>query len=81
MPRGVAGHGFHSRQDYMAGKCVFPLRRKPRRSKILVPFQGTSELLGRTESMGIPGPGRTAFGIFRYCGLRLAAALAAYVAA
>ncbi len=32
----------------VAGKCAFPLRRKPRRSQILVPFQGTSEWLAGT---------------------------------
>ena len=46
MPARRHGHDFYSMTSEMAGKCAFPLRRKPRRSKILVPFQGTSEWLG-----------------------------------
>ena len=46
MPARRSGHDLYSKTNKMAGKCAFPLRRKPRRSKILVPFQGTSEWLG-----------------------------------
>jgi len=46
VPARRGGHGFYSMGNRMAGKCAFPLRRKPRRSKILVSFQGTREWLG-----------------------------------
>ena len=46
MPARSSGHSFYSMNSEMAGKLAFPLWRKPRRSKILVPFQGTSEWLG-----------------------------------
>ena len=36
-------HDLYSMTSETAGKCSFPLRRRPRRSKILVPFQGTGE--------------------------------------
>ena len=38
-----------------AGKWAFPLRRKPRRSKILVPFQGATEWFGAPVRAGL-GP-------------------------
>ena len=47
MPARRCGHNSYSMTNEMAGKCAFLLRRKPRRSKILVAFQGTSEWLGR----------------------------------
>ena len=55
VPTRRGGHCFDSMAFGMAGKCAFPLRRKPRRSKSLVPFQGTREWLG-----GTPGGWRQA---------------------
>jgi len=40
----------------IAGKCEFPLAAKPRRSKSLLPFQGTSEI-----GMRKPGPHSACF--------------------
>ncbi len=46
MPVGRCGHNFYSMTSDMAGKCAFPMRRKPRRSKILATFEGTREWYG-----------------------------------
>jgi hypothetical protein len=38
------GHAFYSMTSWVSGKSAIPLRRKLRRSKILVRFRGTSRL-------------------------------------
>ena len=55
MPARRRRHNFLSMTSEMAGKCAFPRATEPRRSKILVPLQGTGEWLAAPDPRKRPG--------------------------